>query len=82
VEKIDSKKAEGINAWAGDFVAKGDYDRFKAKVMAVPKAKIEFFTARCKYQFTMGEDLKSINGIRECQGFPSTNITMKKIEED
>ena len=78
VEKIDLKEAQVINAWGWARYFKADYDRCKAKVIG---KEIQFTSMRCQFKFVMGEDLKTIQGVRECPGGGvGSSITMSKIE--
>jgi hypothetical protein len=77
VEKIDLKEAKAIYSWEDgpDGAFKGGQGRVTAKVDE-KKATIEWGSTT-KFIFTMGKDLKSIEGRREAPGDIST-ITMKR----
>jgi hypothetical protein len=75
IEKINPKEANCVYSWAGVSGAKDGSSRVTAKVDE-KKATIEW-GGTIKFIFTMGKDLKSIEGRREAPGDIST-ITMKR----
>jgi hypothetical protein len=89
VEKINSTEAEGILGWEQFGRVKADYKRWKSKISTGPSTRIEFVEVSAvgtdKHTFEMGEDLKTIHGVREFQGKSLSGkgkVTMKKVEED
>ena len=89
MERISPDEAQCIYAWGKTSVAKEGYSRWKAKIFTGPKAKIENYTVgrsgTYKFTFEMGEDLKTIVGLRqfEGKGTPYTSkVVMKKVEQD
>jgi len=80
IEKVDLEKAIAVYGWADnpDGRFKGSWVRLKARVI-VPRI-IEWGGGdKTKFTFTMGKDLKTINGNRELKGDVSL-VTMRKKE--
>lgn len=89
VEKINLEEARCIYGWGRTSGAIGGYSRWKTKIFTGLKTKIEYSShgqyGTTKFIFEMGEDLKTIFGLRQFEGrrLPYTNkIIMKKVEED